>query len=447
LCQYDSITDSLKSLKDMIMATSMADTFLQACKSGDLDTVQLILDHNIDINTQGGWGLRRAVRYNHPHVWQRLLEDKNLKVNLLNRYGLSALHTASRFNIPGAIFDLLRHRDIEVNLKSSHGSSPVMVAVKYCSKEALEVLIRDRRVDLDARDSSGRKLEELVGVALSEMKELDKVEILQIIENYRQWRSEEEGRRNSLEEENIDIDGLHRLKVFDKIKELVGELQELHTSERMKLVESQELESQQFMEKLERDVVAFLDKQQEERTVYLSKITQEKFDFDQRQQSELSRLLKKQADETHSLQRPMSRQSELTSPRSFSQSRPSSRRPSLKTHTEIPNSETMSDSSGPSLWEWTVPDEGYCTGKDHELPEMIDCARKELECPICMEIMAPPSRIWQCKVGHVICEECKERVKRQTASNTSICSICKTAPIIGRNLALERVSRSLFVSK
>ena len=126
----------------MIMATSMADTFLQACKSGDLDTVQLILDHNIDINTQGGWGLRRAVRYNHPHVWQRLLEDKNLKVNLLNRYGLSALHTASRFNIPGAIFDLLRHRDIEVNLKSSHGSSPVMVAVKYCSKEALEVLIR-----------------------------------------------------------------------------------------------------------------------------------------------------------------------------------------------------------------------------------------------------------------------------------------------------------------
>ena len=260
---------------------------------------------------------------------------------------------------------------------------------------------RDRRVDLDVRDSSGRRLEEVVGVALGEMKEEDKVEILQIIENYRQWRIEEEGRRNSLEEENIDIDGLHRLKVFDKIKELVGELQELHASEKVKLMESQEVESHQFMEKLERDVVSFHDKQQEEWTVYLSKITQEKFDFDQRQQSELLRLLKKQADETHSLQRPMSRQSELTSPRSFSQSRPSSRRPSLKTHIEIPNSETLSDSSGPSLWEWTVPDEGYSTGKDHELPEMIDCARKELECPICMEIMAPPSRIWQCKVRYV----------------------------------------------
>ena len=82
--------------------------------------------------------------------------------------------------------------------------------------------------------------------------------------SHRQWRLEEEGRRNSLEEENIDIDGLHRLKVFDKIKELVGELQELHKSERVKLQESQEVESQQFMEKLERVLVSFHEKQQEE---------------------------------------------------------------------------------------------------------------------------------------------------------------------------------------
>merc|ERR1711862_493455 len=165
-----------------------------------------------------------------------------------------------------------------------------------------------------------------------------------------------------------------------------------------------------------------------------------------RQQAELERMLKKQEEETTSLQRSRSRQSEPTSPKSFL-SRPNSRRPSLKTHMELPNCETMSDSSGPSLWEWTVPDEGYCTGKDHELPEIIDSARKELECPICMEVMAPPSKIWQCKVGHVICEDCKERVKKQMSSNTSICTICKSVPIIGRNLALERISRSLFGTK
>merc|ERR1711874_382306 len=161
-------------------------------------------------------------------------------------------------------------------------------------------------------------------------------------------------------------------------------LQGLHKSERVKLQESQEVESQQFMEKLERDLVSFLEKQHEESTIYLSKLIQEKIEFHHRQQCELERLSKKQEEEKISLQRPLSRQSEMT-PRSLSQSRPSSRRPSLKTHIELPSCETMSDSSGPSLWEWNVPDEGYCTGKDHELPEIIDSARKELECPICMD--------------------------------------------------------------
>merc|ERR550519_2555038 len=255
-----------------------------------------------------------------------------------------------------------------------------MVAVKYCRREALEVIIRDRRIDLNAVDNLNRKLEEVIAVARSEANQEDKAEVVDCIMNHREWRLEEEGRRNSMEEENIDIDGLHRLKVFDKIKELVGELQELHKSEHIKLQESQEVESHQFIEKLERDLVAFLETQQEEQTIYLAKLKAEKMEFDQRRQAELERMLKKQDEETTSLQRSRSRQSETTSPKSFL-SRPNSRRPSLKTHIEQPSCETLSDSSGPSLWEWTVPDEGYCTGKDGELPEMIDSARKELECP------------------------------------------------------------------
>jgi len=430
------------------MATTLEDQFLQACKTGDIETVRLALQYNVDVNYQQGWGLRRAVRYNHPQVWQCLLDHKDIQVNLPNQYGLSALHTACRFNIPGAIFDLLKHPAIEVNEKSQLGSSPIMVAVKYCRKEALEIIIRDRKIDLATVDNQNRRIEEVIGVAVNDSKQGDKNDIMDCLMRHRQWRREEEGRRDSIEEENIDVDGLHRLKVFDKIKELVGELHELHKMEHIKIQESQEVESHQFMEKLERDLVAFLERQQDEQTIFLSKLKHEKIDFDQRQQSELERMLKKQEEETHSLQRSRSRQSETTSPKSFI-SRPNSRRPSLKTHIELPSCETLSDSSGPSLWEWTVPDEGYCTGKDGELPEMIDSARKELECPICMEVMAPPSRIWQCKVGHVICEPCKDKVKKQTASTTtvSICPTCKTAPFIGRNLALERISRSLFATK
>ena len=124
------------------MATSCVDTFLSACKTGDLDTIRAVMELNVDINVMGGWGLRRAVRYNHPHVWQHLLESPDININLTNKFALSALHTACRFNVPGAIFDLLRHPEVQVNSSSNHGSSPIMVAVKYCSKEALEIIIR-----------------------------------------------------------------------------------------------------------------------------------------------------------------------------------------------------------------------------------------------------------------------------------------------------------------
>ena len=128
----------------MKMASSLEETFLEACKTGDIEIVRVALDHNVDVNVQAGWGLRRAVRYNQPEVWQYLLGHRNIQANLRNRHGLSALHTACRFNVPGAIFDLLKHQDIVVNEKSSQGSSPIMVAVKYCRREALEVIIRYR---------------------------------------------------------------------------------------------------------------------------------------------------------------------------------------------------------------------------------------------------------------------------------------------------------------
>ena len=80
-------------------------------------------------------------RYYSIYLWNQIV-NPDLQVNLLNKFGLSALHTACRFNVPGAIFDLLKHRDIDTNLRSSHGSTAVMVAVKYCSKEALEIIIR-----------------------------------------------------------------------------------------------------------------------------------------------------------------------------------------------------------------------------------------------------------------------------------------------------------------
>ena len=36
---------------------------------------------------------------------------------------------------------------------------------------------------------------------------------------------------------------------------------------------------------------------------------------------------------------------------------------------------------------------------------------KDFECPVCYETMAPPSRIFQCNNGHLICEDCKSHTE------------------------------------
>jgi len=426
----------------------LQDRFLEACKVGDLPGVQAALALGADVNCSGGWGLRRAVRYNHCTVWQALLAHREIQPNLQNQYGLSALHTAARFNIPGAVYDLLRHPTIKVNEKTQLGSSPVMVAAKYCRKEALAGLITDRRVDLNSTDASGRMVDQVVAVAVAAPHAEDKADIMEWVARERMGRLEEEGRRDSMDEESIDVDGMHKLRVYSQVKELLGELRGLHQMDRLKLVQEQEVESRQFVTKLESDYVAFLERQRLEQNLWFSQVIGEKKEFDLRQQESLNSLLKRQEQETMSLQggaSPSKPHSGADSPKS-APSRPNSRRPSLKTHAELPSCESLSDSSGPSLWEWTVPDEGYCTGSaaPGEVPVMVDSARKELECPICMEVMMPPARIWQCKVGHVICEQCMERVRRQQLAAVALCPSCKTAPFIGRNLALERISRSLF---
>ena len=61
--------------------------------------------------------------------------------------------------------------------------------------------------------------------------------------------------------------------------------------------------------------------------------------------------------------------------------------------------------------------------------------KSEFECPICFEEMRPPTRIWQCVDGHAICEACRNRL--------DTCPSCSRA-IEGRNIALEKMARSLY---
>merc|ERR1712223_1907786 len=58
------------------------------------------------------------------------------------------------------------------------------------------------------------------------------------------------------------------------------------------------------------------------------------------------------------------------------------------------------------------------------------------ECPVCLEEMAPPTRIFQCRNGHLICETCKSGL------NPCICPKCRQE-VTGRATDMEAFLRSL----
>jgi len=507
-------------------AASLEAMLLQACKTGDIEAVRLTTSQSVDVNCSKGWGLRRAIRYNHPQIWDSLLLHRCINVNLCNQYGLSALHTACRFNIGSAVSDLLRHPGIAVNDQTILGSTPLMVAVKYGSKQAVQILIRDKRVDLDIADNHQRSLEDVIGIALKRIRKDDREEILSILQEERRFRQEGKGRRLSLEEEAMPIDSKQKDRVFNKLQELFEELKELQHSELMKVEIRQEEESRQFQNQMFVQMNQLFNAQEQEKNELMGMLMAEKEEMDNKHKHEMNTLRKKQDEASNFLKRrsdvePPSTSELITTNRQSCSSNGSVHTvgmPPDPVNTTLPpltlrqpapwqNIHQSEQNSGDSVFQhqtiqqidssdeltnllnlptpsdagvtedtvvtvgyaggidsqqgaalpatgssspWDTgtgtPDEGYLTSKDTELPEIIHSTCKELECPICMEVMAPPSRIWQCKMGHVICEACKERVRKESGSNLN-CPTCKTAPFIGRNLALERVARSLFLSK
>merc|ERR1712173_334340 len=64
----------------------------------------------------------------------------------------------------------------------------------------------------------------------------------------------------------------------------------------------------------------------------------------------------------------------------------------------------------------------------------------QFACPVCMELLMPPLRIFQCPEGHILCENCKE--------NPSLvhCPQCRIRleTNCSRNRALEEVARTFF---
>merc|ERR550519_3055204 len=65
----------------------------------------------------------------------------------------------------------------------------------------------------------------------------------------------------------------------------------------------------------------------------------------------------------------------------------------------------------------------------------VEAARHTLECPVCLEIMSPPARIWMCSVGHLVCEPCKIKLEERK------CPTCRTGKVKQRRVLAEKFAR------
>ena len=68
----------------------------------------------------------------------------------------------------------------------------------------------------------------------------------------------------------------------------------------------------------------------------------------------------------------------------------------------------------------------------------VEEARGHLECPVCLELMRPPTRIWQCPQSHLVCETCRDRLENLK------CPSCRTAKVSMRARVAENMARALL---
>eukprot|EP00091_Calanus_sinicus_P017637 TRINITY_DN38130_c0_g1_i1.p1 TRINITY_DN38130_c0_g1~~TRINITY_DN38130_c0_g1_i1.p1 ORF type:complete len:101 (-),score=19.74 TRINITY_DN38130_c0_g1_i1:69-371(-) len=73
---------------------------------------------------------------------------------------------------------------------------------------------------------------------------------------------------------------------------------------------------------------------------------------------------------------------------------------------------------------------------EETLEEPMD-PRAEFLCPICADMMSPPTRIWQCGEGHILCQDCRNHPDIKT------CPSCR-GQFVGRNLPMERMAAIVF---
>ena len=141
--------------KDILIKGS---SLSQSSEGGDLDTVDYLLRHGVNVNYQSGTlsALGIAAMAGHSHIVQRLLNEPDIKVNLQNHLGHTPLSLASWYGHLAVVQLLLDSPTTAIDPNDEEeGQTPLSLAVEQ-GNTSIVLLLLAKGANPNSQDRQGR---------------------------------------------------------------------------------------------------------------------------------------------------------------------------------------------------------------------------------------------------------------------------------------------------
>ena len=361
--------------------------------------------------------LHHAIKYQNQEAIEKLLSIPEVNVNACDEMKATPLHLAVKYHNHEAVEKLINTSGVNVNAIDMWKQTPMHIATLYGNHRAVEKLLQVPGINVNLRDDDGRTPFMIVASKNEERRRKKKDEKVAIQSDSQEggWEPEKiranvitiqsDSQEGECDPEEIRANVINQycekiVKVNEKIEDIK---QALSRKAEMKVEETKDLKTKQDLEKVN------LDRKSNQERIQLEQVMacirhkmakrEEKFKKDGQE------MLKRHTAEKIDLEEKYSGE---------------------ESQQALANLMKASDQLGEDLKKLDMD--------PNELTK-LEKARAILECPICMEIMRPPTRIWMCQGSHTICEPC-----RGFLINGGLCP----KKINIRALVMEDIAKALF---
>jgi len=325
----------------------------------------------------------------------------NFDINCRDASGRTGLILATLGGSKEIVDMLLSRSDLDVNLMDIFGGTAFMYASKVAEGlEIVKLLLERKDLDLDAKDNDGKTAEDFAA-------EHGNNEIVKIIRGERSRRMGRVWSKMDSEQTIEDVEDISSENSDIEINETVADATIEERFDELAQSTNEENEDQNLKSQLALNLNERIEKE-----LSLKNERQSKYEF------EVDKVHAETKDKIEELTKQIKEVEDMSNE-------------SLQ---KLKNAHQMCQEKSDRL-----------ISKLRSAVENIDLNRllavaspcSDLECPICLEEMKPPMRIWQCLSGHPVCDTCM-RSPRVTA-----CPTCRQK-IVGRNVLAEKLAKSMY---